>query len=238
STHHIRYQAMLSSVFVTLVATGLVSAAPSPFSSTRISNDVSLLAKRAAPTVSQSSYLQDLFSYQTDKSEKACSVPLADLETCAKGTDQASIAACACSTQTLGDLRSCAAAISTSTKSTQNATEVVVSYNSFVDLCQTEGLATVTGTVAAGESTKSVSRASSTSSVSSNPSTMRPTYDAASTPSSTATVPLLTTGSVSPQVSGVNANAASNTNSAPSSSIVGSTLALFSAVAFAAFTLA
>ncbi|GAA6018033.1 hypothetical protein JCM11491_000039 [Sporobolomyces phaffii] len=232
---------LAQSLFVTLLATGLVSAAPSPFTSVRISGDVVALAKRAAnsstPAVAQSSYLENLFGYQTPSSEKACAVPLSDLETCAKGTDQATIAACACSTQTLGDLRSCAAAISTSTKSSTNATQVVVSYNSFVDLCQTEGLATVTGTVAAGESTSAVSRASSssTSSVASASSSSRPTYNAASTPTSTATVPLLATGGASQgaQASGVSAK---STNSA-SSLAGGSLLALGSAAGLAFYTL-
>ncbi|GAA5881696.1 hypothetical protein JCM16303_005551 [Sporobolomyces ruberrimus] len=231
------------SLLVTLFATSFVSAAPSPFSSTRISGDVMNLAKRAeansssstsTPAVAQSSYLEDLFSYSTADSEKACAVPLSDLETCAKGTDQATIAACACSTQTLGDLRSCAAAISTSTKSATNATQVVLSYNSFVDLCQTEGLATVTGTVAAGQSTSAVSRVS-TSSVASASSSSHPTYNAASTPTSTATVPLLTTGSFAPQASGVNNNANSPTNSA--ASLSGSVLALVSAAGLAIYTL-
>ncbi|GAA5911910.1 uncharacterized protein JCM6883_000730 [Sporobolomyces salmoneus] len=229
-------------VVTLLFATALVSAAPSPFSSTRISGDVlSSLAKRAdsdsTHTVSQSSYLEDLFSYQTKSSQKACAVPLADLETCAKGTDQATIAACACSTQTLGDLRACAASISTTTKSAQNATQVVVSYNSFVDLCQTEGLATVTGTIAPAQSTSVVSRSSTaTSAASSSAISSHATYNAQSTPTSTASVPALET----PQVSGVNnSNAAQTTNSATSSRLAGgsSIVALLSAAGIAIYTL-
>jgi hypothetical protein len=158
-------------------------------------------------------------------------------QTCAKGSDQATIAACACSTQTLGDLRSCAAAISTSTKSSTNATQVVVSYNAFVDLCQTEGLATVTGTIAAGESTSAVSRASSTSSPSqtSTSASSRPTYNAQSTHTSTATVAQLATGSQAPQASGVSNSNAKSTNSAPrASAFGGSVLAI---VGFAFYTL-
>ncbi|GAA5943065.1 uncharacterized protein JCM15063_006290 [Sporobolomyces koalae] len=221
---------LAQSILVTLVATaGLVAAAPSPFSSGRISGSVLHLAKRAntsstEPTVSSSSYLQDLFSYETTQSAKACAVPLADLETCAKGTNQAMIAACACSTQTLGDLRTCASAISTTTTSATNATNVVQSYNNFVDLCQTEGLATVTGTIAAGESTSAVSRTSSSSvpsgSAAASSASSHPTYNAASTPTSTATVPALT---VSPQASGVNANSA-KTNAASNPTTVGGSI--------------
>ncbi|GAA5966189.1 hypothetical protein JCM3765_006079 [Sporobolomyces pararoseus] len=242
---------MLSSIFVTLLATSsvVVSAAPSPFSSNRISGDVVQLAKRASnstmaspsststPAVAQSSYLQDLFGYQTPSSEKACSVPLSDLETCAKGSNQAEIASCACSTQTLGDLRSCAAAISTSTKSSTNATQVVVSYNAFVDLCQTEGLATVTGTIAAGESTSTVSRVATSSTPSSSASSSsHPTYNAQSTPTSTATVAQLATGSLAPQASGVSNNSKTSTNSA-SSFVGGSVFALVSAAGLAIYIL-
>ncbi|GAA5850144.1 hypothetical protein JCM3766R1_006941 [Sporobolomyces carnicolor] len=230
-------------------AARIASCAPSPFSSTRIAHVVSDLAKRSSSSaasssggsVSQSSFLQDLFGYETPSSEKSCAVPLADLETCAKGTDQATIAACACSTETLGDLRTCAAAISTSTKSSENATAVVVAYNSFVDLCQTEGLATVTGTVAAGASTST--RAASSSSFSPSPSSStststaasdRPTYNAQSTPASTASVPALETGTASAAATNNNNNSsksATNAAAGSTSAVVALVTALFFGIA-------
>ncbi|GAA6062005.1 hypothetical protein JCM10212_006080 [Sporobolomyces blumeae] len=231
-----------------LVAAGLALASPAPLNAVQVSGSVSslILGKRAAasssatPAVASSSYLQDLFGMETPQSETECSVPLADLETCANGTDAASIAACACSTQTLGDLRSCAAAISTTTTSSTNATAVVVAYNSFVDLCQHEGLATVTGTIAAGESTKSVARVSTSSAApgSSSSSSAHPTYDAASTPASTATVPALTVGSQTAAASGANAAAATGTSAATRSFAAQGIATLGGAVGIAFLTLA
>merc|ERR1711939_355717 len=70
---------------------------------------------------------------------------------CANGTSQLAIASCACSSNTLGDLRSCASCISSSDGASADTQSAVVDdYNTFVDSCASAGLATVTGTVEVG----------------------------------------------------------------------------------------
>merc|ERR1711939_401909 len=75
------------------------------------------------------------------------------------GTSQLAIASCACSSNTLGDLRSCASCISSSDGASADTQSAVVDdYNTFVDSCASAGLATVTGTVEVGASTTQADR--------------------------------------------------------------------------------
>merc|ERR1711939_867405 len=83
-----------------------------------------------------------------------CNSFLSDLTICANGTSQLAIASCACSSNTLGDLRSCASC----TSSSDGASADVDDYNTFVDSCASAGLATVTGTVEVGASTTQADR--------------------------------------------------------------------------------
>ncbi|GAA5899532.1 hypothetical protein JCM6882_001142 [Rhodosporidiobolus microsporus] len=217
-----------SSALVLSLATGLVAASANPYSDALVSHQVHALAKRAE-SPSSSSYLSDVFGMVTSQCEKTCSVGLNDLAACSKLTTQATIAACACSSVTLGDLRSCASCISTTTKSTGNATEVVNSYNSFVDLCTNEGLARVTGTVEVGASTTALSRSSksSASTIPSSAASSRATYNPSSAPASTATVPsLVATGSIasSARIAAASASPSGSGNGA------GRVVASFSAV--------
>ncbi|BGP03283.1 Fibrocystin-L-like protein [Rhodotorula toruloides ATCC 204091] len=172
-------------------------AAARPGNDVLVAHAVRSLAKRAgsSPT-SSSSYLSEIFGMVTTQCQSTCGASLQDLTSCSNMTTQATIAACACSSVTLGDLRSCSSCISTTTRSDSNATTVVSAYNSYVDLCTQEGLATVTGTVEVGASTKAMSRAASTASVTSIPSSLV-TYNPSSKPASTATVPsLVASGSI------------------------------------------
>lgn len=209
--------------------TGLVVARPS--TDVFVTHSVRQLAKRATPA-SQSSYLSDIFGSVAPGSpcEDTCTTGLDTLtvrpsslalvarlecltdpclrihQACSDMSDQASIAACACSAVSLGNLRSCASCVSTTTTSAQNATSVVEAYNAFVDLCTSEGLAQVTGTVAVGASTKPLSSASATAtrqlaassgSVSDSESTAHATYNPSAAPVSTASVPaLVASGSI------------------------------------------
>ncbi|TNY19525.1 Fibrocystin-L-like protein [Rhodotorula diobovata] len=196
-----------SSLFSLLVASsaGLVVARPS--TDVFVTHSVRQLAKRATPA-SQSSYLSDIFGSVAPGSpcEDTCTTGLDTLTACSDMSDQASIAACACSAVSLGNLRSCASCVSTTTTSAQNATSVVEAYNAFVDLCTSEGLAQVTGTVAVGASTKPLSSASATAtrqlaassgSVSDSESTAHATYNPSAAPVSTASVPaLVASGSI------------------------------------------
>ncbi|KAK4049952.1 hypothetical protein OIV83_003776 [Microbotryomycetes sp. JL201] len=126
-----------------------------------IASHVLTLAKRQASTGSSSSYLTDIFGLMTPSCNQGCSLAMQDFTACATLNSQAAIAACACSSQTIGDVRACASCIaSDNSTSTRNATEVVDNYNSYVDLCQAEGLASVTGTIQVGASTRSASRVS------------------------------------------------------------------------------
>jgi len=88
-----------------------------------------------------------------------CNSFLSDLTICANGTSQLAIASCACSSNTLGDLRSCASCISSSDGASADTQSAVVDdYNTFVDSCASAGLATVTGTVEVGASTTQADR--------------------------------------------------------------------------------
>ncbi|GAA5864787.1 hypothetical protein JCM1840_004902 [Sporobolomyces johnsonii] len=243
-----------------LAATGFVAASPSSPFDAAVALSVRSLAKRAAasssssaPTSSSSSaptsssYLEDVFGMETSQCESTCGTGLNDLTTCSQESTQATIAACACSSLTLADLRSCASCISSTTTSSKNATLVVQAYNSFVDLCTQEGLVSVTGTVAVGASTKPLSRSSTATlaASSSAASSAHPTYDANSTPTSTAIVPsLVNTGSLASAAAtatGSLANAAASaTTTAHSGStrnVAGALVSLFAAgaavVAFA-----
>ncbi|SCZ94694.1 BZ3500_MvSof-1268-A1-R1_Chr12-3g04050 [Microbotryum saponariae] len=113
---------------------------------------------------------------------------------CANQTSQSSVAMCACSAQSLGDLRqsfssgrgpcqrypictakadcnsprahlaklgTCANCIANNGNATAKSS-AVSNYNSFVDLCVKDGLATVTGTVSVGQSTSAIPRATTT----------------------------------------------------------------------------
>ncbi|KAK4046966.1 hypothetical protein OIO90_006384 [Microbotryomycetes sp. JL221] len=147
-----------------IVASALLSTSALALSAERselIASHVSSLVKRQATTGTSSSYLTDIFGLMTQGCNSTCGVAMQDFSACATLTSQAAIAACACSQQTIGDVRACASCIaSDNSTSTRNATEVVDDYNSYVDLCQNEGLASVTGTIEVGESTRSASRTS------------------------------------------------------------------------------
>ncbi|GAA5927879.1 hypothetical protein JCM1841_006161 [Sporobolomyces salmonicolor] len=213
-----------------LAATGFVAASPSsPFDAT-VAFSVRSLTKRAAASSSSSaptssSYLEDLFGMETTQCEPTCGTGLSDLTTCSQESTQATIAACACSSVTLADLRSCASCISSTTTSSTNATGVVQAYNSFVDLCTQEGLVSVTGTVAVGASTKPLPRSSTAASAASSAlSSAHPTYDANSTPTSTAIVPsLVNTGSLASATATATGSLANAAASATSTAHSGST---------------
>ncbi|GAA6006049.1 uncharacterized protein JCM10292_006528 [Rhodotorula paludigena] len=163
-----------------------------------LAHNIRSLVKRAS-SPAQSSYLSDIYNMVTPRCEKTCNVGLQDLTACSTLANQATIAACACSSVTLGDLRSCASCISTTATSTHNQTTVVSAYNSFVDLCTAEGLASVTGTVEVGASTRAISRtstnaaqsAAATSAASSETVSSRATYNPSPSPVTTASVPAL-----------------------------------------------
>ncbi|ORY76570.1 hypothetical protein BCR35DRAFT_121143 [Leucosporidium creatinivorum] len=122
-----------------------------------LSSDVVGLQKRAA---SSSTYLASIFSLVTSGCNSTCALATQDFA-CAALPSQSSIAQCACSAQAIGDVRSCAACISADSKtSKKNETGVVEDYNAYVDLCTSEGLASVTGTVQVGASTSSLPRTS------------------------------------------------------------------------------
>ncbi|GAA6051411.1 hypothetical protein JCM3770_000505 [Rhodotorula araucariae] len=201
------HAALVSSAALVAFA-GLAAALPG--ADVLVAHSVRQLAKRAA-TPAQSSYLSDIFGMVTARCESTCNVGLEDLTACSNLSSQATIAACACSSVTLADLRACASCVSTTTGSTKNETAVVNSYNSFVDLCTQEGLAQVTGTVEVGASTKPLSRtatlaaasgtralaATSVSASASASTTVRSTYNPAGASISTASVPaLLASGSI------------------------------------------
>lgn len=144
-------------------------------------------------------------------------------QACAALNSQAAIAACACSAQTIGDVRSCASCISQDRRTSRgNSTAVVGYYNcarnelylevlmgadanrfmhvrtAYVDLCTSEGLATVTGTIAVGASTSALPRTplpsapSSVSASASVPPESRSTFNpSATTTTSVALVPSL-----------------------------------------------
>ncbi|GAA5866096.1 hypothetical protein JCM3774_000026 [Rhodotorula dairenensis] len=210
-----------------LSAAGLVAARAGP--DVHIARSVRSLERRAdASSPSTSTYLSDVFQMETPRCNSTCAVSLGDFDACSQLSNQASIAACACSAQTLGDLRACASCISTTTKSDSNSTAVVNAYNSFVELCLQEGLVSVTGTVEVGASTKSMSRtsitaasastASASTATSALPSTITSgslaTYNPSRAPVSTATVPsLVASGSIA---SSARAAAASASESATS----------------------
>ncbi|GAA6027217.1 hypothetical protein JCM8097_002494 [Rhodosporidiobolus ruineniae] len=197
---------LASTIAIVLSAAGCVAASPAPYADALVAHQVNSLAKRASSPAS-SSYLADIFSMTTSR----CSgvTALNDLTACSKNTNQATIAACACSSVTLGDLRTTASCISTTTTSSANATAVVNAYNSFVDLCTNEGLAKVTGTVEVGASTRSMARPSSTV-VSSASASSRATYNPSAAPASTATVPsLIASGSIASSARVAAASAAS-----------------------------
>ncbi|GAA6018376.1 hypothetical protein JCM10207_000825 [Rhodosporidiobolus poonsookiae] len=189
---------VLASLFAGLAS---AAAAPAPYDDALVAFAVHDLAKRAE-SPSSSSYLAQVFGMQTSKCDSVCTVALNDFtEVCQAKTNQATIAACACSSTSLGDLRSCASCISSTTSSKSNATAVVEAYNSFVDLCTNNGLAMVTGTVAVGASTAPISRASAStraaSSAAAATSSSYATYNPSQSPVSTATVPSLVATGVS-----------------------------------------
>ncbi|BGP19778.1 hypothetical protein JCM10213_006440 [Rhodosporidiobolus nylandii] len=213
-------------------ASGLASA--SYASDALIAGDVQHLAlAKRAESPSSSSYLQDVFGKSIPACQDVCDLGLSDYAACANLTTQATIAACACSSVTLGDLRSCASCISTHTSSSSNATDVVSAYNSFVDLCTQEGLAKVTGTVEVGASTQTLPRTSSTASPTDSTDTSRATYNPSSAPASTATVPaLVASGAVASSARQAAASAEPTGATSGATSLVGSVVAL-SAVAVA-----
>ncbi|KAM0786226.1 hypothetical protein ACM66B_007029 [Microbotryomycetes sp. NB124-2] len=219
-----------------VIASALLSASALALSAEReqlIASHVLTLAKRQATTGSSSSYLTDIFGLMTQGCNSDCSLAMQDFTACATLNSQAAIAACACSSQTIGDVRSCASCIaSDNSTSTRNATEVVDDYNSYVDLCQSEGLASVTGTIEVGESTRSASRVSiSTGPVTgptrrtsdlpttSVPSGSRTTYNPSATKStSVATVPsLVNTGAASSMRAATAAGSSPSSSSQPTS---------------------
>ncbi|GAA5851265.1 hypothetical protein JCM8547_004188 [Rhodosporidiobolus lusitaniae] len=244
---------MLSVPLVLALLPALSLAAPSNDAALLVEREVRVLAKRA-DSPSSSSYLSEVFGMVNSRCQSTCdNGALADLTvhscpsycafrtaTCSQLTTQATIAACACSSQTLGDLRSCASCISTTTSSSKNATAVVVAYNSFVDLCTQEGLAQVTGTVEVGASTRAMSRTALAPSSASTDASSRATYNPAETVGSTATVPsLLASGSIASSARIAAAASASSSDAAVSASATGaangrvaaSVLALVGAVA-------
>ncbi|GAA5962283.1 hypothetical protein JCM8115_004281 [Rhodotorula mucilaginosa] len=226
-------RAVSTVAFVALSAcVGQVAARAGP--DAHIAHSVRSLERRAdtsASSPSSSTFLSDVFQMETPRCSSTCEVSLGDFDSCSQLSSQATIAACACSAQTLGDLRACASCISTTTKSDSNSTAVVNAYNSFVNLCLQEGLVSVTGTVEVGASTKSMARtsftatasdkassatASSTSLPASITSTSLATYNPSRAPVSTATVPsLIASGSIA---SSARAAAASAASAAPVSS--------------------
>ncbi|POY72850.1 hypothetical protein BMF94_4105 [Rhodotorula taiwanensis] len=233
------------SAFVVLSAAGLVAARAGP--DVHIARSVRSLARRAdASAPGSSQYLSEIFAMETAQCNSTCAVSLGDFDSCSKLSDQATIAACACSALTLGDLRSCASCISTTTKSTSNETSVV---SSFVNLCLQEGLATVTGTVEVGVSTKPISR-SSTSAASSASSASRSassvnasstvtsaplaTYNPSASYTATATVPsLVASGSIASSARAAAASAspsAQKTSGARSDGSVRMAVVAFAAV--------
>ncbi|GAA5992945.1 hypothetical protein JCM10908_000762 [Rhodotorula pacifica] len=226
-------RAVSALAFVALSA-GLVAARAGP--DVHIARSVQSLQRRAgASSPSSSTFLSDVFQMEVSQCNSTCTVSLGDFDTCSKLTNQATIAACACSAQTLGDLRACASCISTYTKSSSNATAVVSSYNSFVDLCRQEGLASVTGTVEVGASTKSMPRSSFATSISASSAvasatsasgsvTSAPlaTYNPSQAPATTATVPsLLASGSIASSARAAAASAAPTNGQRTSGAVSG-----------------
>ncbi|KAL8291505.1 hypothetical protein RQP46_002483 [Phenoliferia psychrophenolica] len=117
------------------------------------------LAKRAVAAPTSSTALADMINLITPGCNTTCTVFIKELSNCALGASQMEIATCACSSQVLGDIRTCAACVSADKDTTTaNSTAVVNDYNQFVSLCIADGLATVTGTVAVGASTVAISR--------------------------------------------------------------------------------
>ncbi|BGP43277.1 hypothetical protein JCM10450v2_007422 [Rhodotorula kratochvilovae] len=219
------HAALVSSVALVALS-GLAVALPG--ADVLVAHSVRQLAKRAA-TPAQSSYLSDIFGMVTTRCESTCNVGLEDLTACSNLSNQATIAACACSSVTLADLRACASCVSTTTRSTKNETAVVNSYNSFVDLCTEEGLAQVTGTVEVGASTKALSRTATLAAASatralaaasgsaSASTTVRSTYNPAAAPISTASVPaLIASGSIASSARSVASSQAAASQSAVS----------------------
>lgn len=156
---------MLSSLlFVSLAAsTALAAINSAPVAASVLQARGVSLSRRQATNVTaiptSSSALAMIINVITPSCTPECNFFVSDLATCARGTSQAAIATCACSSMTLGDIRSCAACVSADPATTRaNSTTVVANYNAFVDLCIKDGLASVTGTVAVGASTSSVSQ--------------------------------------------------------------------------------
>ncbi|KDE02529.1 hypothetical protein MVLG_06926 [Microbotryum lychnidis-dioicae p1A1 Lamole] len=119
------------------------------------------LFRRADTSETSSSYLANILGMASSACADSCNTATADYTQCANQTSQSSVAMCACSAQSLGDLRTCANCIANNGNATAKSS-AVSNYNSFVDLCVKDGLATVTGTVAVGQSTSAVPRATTT----------------------------------------------------------------------------
>ncbi|SCV73254.1 BQ2448_7179 [Microbotryum intermedium] len=128
------------------------------------------LFRRADASETSSSYLANILGMASGSCASSCNTATADYtiawawecNQCANQTSQSSVASCACSAQSLGDLRTCASCIADSGNATAKSSSVS-NYNSFVDLCVKDGLATVTGTVSVGQSTSAVPRATTAS---------------------------------------------------------------------------